>query len=112
LHSGHRMDSLTPLSVPTDRIWTAKAAVTFAQFVTMRPFPGKVDFVRWEKEQALNPMMVEGTPMPESHTGQNREYIMIDHHEREFLDCPTPIFLACFILMREGRLSPCPDQRD
>jgi len=37
--------------------------VTFAQFVMMTPFPGTVDFGRWEKEQAENPMMVEGTPI-------------------------------------------------
>jgi radical SAM superfamily enzyme YgiQ (UPF0313 family) len=40
-----------------------KAGVTFAQFVMMTPFPGTVDFGRWEKEQAKNPMMVEGTPI-------------------------------------------------
>ena len=40
-----------------------KAGVTFAQFVMMTPFPGTVDFARWEKEQALNPTLVEGTPI-------------------------------------------------
>jgi hypothetical protein len=40
-----------------------KAGVTFAQFVMMTPFPGTVDFARWEKEQAADPMMVEGTPI-------------------------------------------------
>jgi radical SAM superfamily enzyme YgiQ (UPF0313 family) len=35
-----------------------KAGVTFAQFVMMTPFPGTVDFARWEKEQAKAPEMV------------------------------------------------------
>ena len=40
-----------------------KADLTFAQFVMMTPFPGTVDFGRWEKEQSANPEMVEGTPI-------------------------------------------------
>jgi radical SAM superfamily enzyme YgiQ (UPF0313 family) len=40
-----------------------KAGVTFAQFVMMTPFPGTVDFVRWEKEQAKHPTLVDGTPI-------------------------------------------------
>jgi hypothetical protein len=40
-----------------------KAGVTFAQFVMLTPFPGTVDFGRWEKEQAKSPVMVEGTPI-------------------------------------------------
>ena len=41
----------------------ALKAVTFAQFVMMTPFPGTVDFERWEKEQAKNPTFVEGIPL-------------------------------------------------
>jgi radical SAM superfamily enzyme YgiQ (UPF0313 family) len=42
-----------------------KADVTFAQFVMMTPFPGTVDFGRWEKEQAADPdaLKVDGTPI-------------------------------------------------
>ncbi len=40
-----------------------KADLTFAQFVMMTPFPGTVDFARWEKEQSVNAEMVEGTPI-------------------------------------------------
>ena len=40
-----------------------KAGVTFAQFVMMTPFPGTVDFNRWEKEQSVAPTLVEGTPI-------------------------------------------------
>jgi radical SAM superfamily enzyme YgiQ (UPF0313 family) len=40
-----------------------KAGVTFAQFVMMTPFPGTIDFVRWEKEQALSPTLVGDVPI-------------------------------------------------
>jgi len=40
-----------------------KAGVTFAQFVMMTPFPGTVDFGRWEKEQSQNPTMVGDVPI-------------------------------------------------
>jgi hypothetical protein len=40
-----------------------KMGITFAQFVMMTPFPGTVDFARWEKEQAENPTLVGGVPI-------------------------------------------------
>jgi radical SAM superfamily enzyme YgiQ (UPF0313 family) len=40
-----------------------KARIAFAQFVMMTPFPGTVDYGRWEKEQSENPTIVEGTPL-------------------------------------------------
>lgn len=67
--------------LPSDRPQTfdataavAKSAgVTFAQFVTLSPYPGTVDFARWEKGFEGNPPMVAGTPLtrrwliPEQH---------------------------------------------
>jgi radical SAM superfamily enzyme YgiQ (UPF0313 family) len=69
-HGIHVLGSFI-FGLPTDKPSTfeatvelaLKAGVTFAQFVMMTPFPGTVDFGRWEKEQAENPMMVEGTPI-------------------------------------------------
>ncbi len=69
-HGVHVLGSFI-FGLPTDKPSTfdatvelaLKAGVTFAQFVMMTPFPGTVDFGRWEKEQAKNPMMVEGTPI-------------------------------------------------
>jgi radical SAM superfamily enzyme YgiQ (UPF0313 family) len=69
-HGIHVLGSFI-FGLPTDRPGTfaatvelaLKAGVTFAQFVMMTPFPGTVDFGRWEKEQSQNPMMVEGTPI-------------------------------------------------
>ncbi|HEX7728794.1 MAG TPA: radical SAM protein [Terracidiphilus sp.] len=40
-----------------------KAGITFAQFVMMTPFPGTVDFGRWEKEQSKQPEMVGDVPI-------------------------------------------------
>jgi radical SAM superfamily enzyme YgiQ (UPF0313 family) len=40
-----------------------KTKITFAQFVMMTPFPGTVDFGRWEKEQSENPTMVGDVPI-------------------------------------------------
>jgi radical SAM superfamily enzyme YgiQ (UPF0313 family) len=40
-----------------------KAGLTFAQFVMMTPFPGTVDFERWEKSQEADPERVAGIPI-------------------------------------------------
>ncbi len=40
-----------------------KANITFAQFLMMTPFPGTVDFARWEKEQAKQPTLVGNVPI-------------------------------------------------
>ncbi|MGB0123698.1 MAG: radical SAM protein, partial [Silvibacterium sp.] len=69
-HGLHVLGSFI-FGLPTDKQGTfaatvelaLKADVTFAQFVMMTPFPGTVDFNRWEKEQSKNPTMVEGIPI-------------------------------------------------
>jgi radical SAM superfamily enzyme YgiQ (UPF0313 family) len=69
-HGVHVLGSFI-FGLPTDKPGTfdatvelaLRAGVTFAQFVMMTPFPGTVDFGRWEKEQAVAPEMVEGTPI-------------------------------------------------
>ncbi|MGO4514619.1 radical SAM protein [Terriglobus sp. 2YAB30_2] len=69
-HGLHVLGSFI-FGLPTDRPGTfgatvelaLKADVTFAQFVMMTPFPGTIDFGRWEKEQSVEPQMVEGTPI-------------------------------------------------
>ena len=38
------------------------ADVTFAQFVLLQPFPGTVDFEKWEKAQ-VNPAQVDNIPI-------------------------------------------------
>jgi len=69
-HGVHVLGSFI-FGLPSDReeTFTAtvemaiKAGVTFAQFVMMTPFPGTVDFNKWEKEQSVNPTLVDGVPI-------------------------------------------------
>jgi radical SAM superfamily enzyme YgiQ (UPF0313 family) len=69
-HGVHVLGSFI-FGLPSDRpdtfeataVLAKKAGVTFAQFVMMTPFPGTVDFIAWEKAQAVNPEMVGGTPI-------------------------------------------------
>jgi radical SAM superfamily enzyme YgiQ (UPF0313 family) len=69
-HGVHVLGSFI-FGLPTDRPATfdatvemaLKAGVTFAQFVMMTPFPGTVDFARWEKEQDLAPTLVGDVPI-------------------------------------------------
>ena len=69
-HGVHVLGSFI-FGLPTDKPATfdatvemaMKAGVTFAQFVMMTPFPGTVDFTRWEKEQSVNPTMVGDIPI-------------------------------------------------
>ncbi len=69
-HGVHVLGSFI-FGLPTDKPATfdatvdmaLKAGVTFAQFVMMTPFPGTVDFARWEKEQAKDPALVGDVPI-------------------------------------------------
>ena len=40
-----------------------EAGLTFAQFVMLTPFPGTVDFERWEKAQGSSPTTIDGVPI-------------------------------------------------
>jgi len=69
-HGVHVLGSFI-FGLPTDKPDTfaataalaQKAGVTFAQFVMMTPFPGTVDFERWEKAEQANPTLVDGIPI-------------------------------------------------
>ena len=63
-----------------------KADLTFAQFVTMTPFPGTVDFDRWEKSSNGNPERFEGIPLT--------RYWLIPGHRRPKLYMPHPSMSA------------------
>jgi radical SAM superfamily enzyme YgiQ (UPF0313 family) len=39
------------------------ADITFAQFVMLTPFPGTIDFDKWEKSFVQGPPLFEGTPL-------------------------------------------------
>jgi radical SAM superfamily enzyme YgiQ (UPF0313 family) len=40
-----------------------ESGLTFAQFVMLTPFPGTVDFQRWEKTQGSSPRTISGVPI-------------------------------------------------
>jgi radical SAM superfamily enzyme YgiQ (UPF0313 family) len=69
-HGVHVLGSFI-FGLPTDKQETFRttadlaqeAGLTFAQFVMLTPFPGTVDFERWEKEQAENLLKVGGIPI-------------------------------------------------
>jgi radical SAM superfamily enzyme YgiQ (UPF0313 family) len=69
-HGVHVLGSFI-FGLPTDRQNTfdatldvaQRAGLTFAQFVMLTPFPGTVDFERWEKEQGSDVPLVDGVPI-------------------------------------------------
>jgi len=69
-HGVHVLGSFI-FGLPSDRPATfdataalAEAAqITFAQFVMLTPFPGTIDFEKWEKSHGENPPSVDGTPL-------------------------------------------------
>jgi hypothetical protein len=69
-HDVHVLGSFI-FGLPTDTAETfrataalaKKADVTFAQFVMMTPFPGTVDFQKWEKSHGDTPETVLGVPI-------------------------------------------------
>ena len=59
-----------------------QADITFAQFVTMTPFPGTVDFDRWEKSLGEDAEKIHGVPIT--------RYWLIPGHMRPKLYTPHP----------------------
>jgi radical SAM superfamily enzyme YgiQ (UPF0313 family) len=73
-----------------------QAGLTFAQFVTMTPFPGTVDFERWEKNSGDDVMRVDGVPIT--------RYWLIPGHKRPKLYMPHPTMSAEEIRARTQRV--------
>jgi radical SAM superfamily enzyme YgiQ (UPF0313 family) len=102
-HGVHVLGSFI-FGLPTDRPATfdatvelaLKAGITFAQFVMMTPFPGTVDFNRWEKEQAVNPTLVEGTPIT--------KYWLIPTAIRPKMFTPHPVMSSAEISERTQKV--------
>ncbi|MBM3726144.1 MAG: B12-binding domain-containing radical SAM protein [Acidobacteria bacterium] len=88
-HGVHILGSFI-FGLPTDRADTFQATATlakraelpFAQFVMMTPFPGTVDFQKWEKELGGQADKVNGVPI-------NR-YWLLPSHQRPKLYTPHP----------------------
>lgn len=88
-HGVHVLGSFI-FGLPTDQPSTFEATValakdaelTFAQFVMLTPFPGTVDFNRWEKEQGEDVQRVDGIPIT--------RYWLIPQHRRPKMFMPHP----------------------
>jgi radical SAM superfamily enzyme YgiQ (UPF0313 family) len=88
-HDVHVLGSFI-FGLPTDRPDTfdataelaKQAGIAFAQFVMLTPFPGTVDFERWEKELGNRAERIHGVPV-------NR-YWLIPSHLRPKLYAPHP----------------------
>ena len=69
-HGVHVLGSFI-FGLPSDRTETFDATValaeqanlTFAQFVLLTPFPGTVDFEKWEREEGRSSVTVDGVPV-------------------------------------------------
>ncbi len=59
-----------------------KAGLTFAQFVMLTPFPGTVDFEKWEKAQGDDSPQVDGIPLT--------RYWLIPAYKRPKMFMPHP----------------------
>jgi radical SAM superfamily enzyme YgiQ (UPF0313 family) len=69
-----------------------EADITLAQFVMMTPFPGTVDFQKWEKEQGENVQKIDGIPIT--------RYWLIPPEKRPKLYTPHPTMSPEEIRMR------------
>lgn len=92
-HGVHVLGSFI-FGLPSDREGTfettallaKEAEVTFAQFVMMTPFPGTVDFEKWEKSLGENVERIEGVPIT--------RYWLIPGERRPKLYIPHPTMSA------------------
>lgn len=88
-HGVHLLGSFI-FGLPTDRQDTfmatealaERAAVDFAQFITLMPFPGTVDFKAWEKEVAAERREIDGVPL--------QRFWLIPRNRRPKLYIPHP----------------------
>ena len=68
-HGVHILGSFI-FGLPTDRLDTfdltadlaLKSDIAFAQFIMLTPFPGTVDFQKWEEKMASDPTRIAGIP--------------------------------------------------
>jgi radical SAM superfamily enzyme YgiQ (UPF0313 family) len=69
-HGVHILGSFI-FGLPTDKQETFQATaelaqradIAFAQFIMLTPFPGTVDFARWEEKMAADPTRIAGQPL-------------------------------------------------
>ncbi|MCI0541564.1 MAG: radical SAM protein [Verrucomicrobiales bacterium] len=75
-----------PETFEATRALAEEAEVTFAQFVMLTPFPGTVDFQRWEKSMASDPTRIADIPLT--------RYWLIPQGLRPKVYTPHPVMSA------------------
>ena len=73
-----------------------KAGITFAQFVTLTPFPGTLDFDKWEREKGGDMPTVDGIPVS--------RHWLIPQAKRPKLLTPHPVMSAEEIRQRTQKV--------
>jgi radical SAM superfamily enzyme YgiQ (UPF0313 family) len=63
-----------------------KADIAFAQFVMLTPFPGTIDFGKWEEQMASDPTRIAGVPLT--------RYWLIPGSQRPRVYSPHPLMSA------------------
>ena len=76
----------TPSTFEATAELAMRSGITFAQFVMMTPFPGTVDFMRWEKEQSKARTYVAGVPIT--------RYWLIPSDVRPKMFTPHPVMTS------------------
>jgi radical SAM superfamily enzyme YgiQ (UPF0313 family) len=97
-HGVHVLGSFI-FGLPSDRPSTfdatlalaKRAGVSFAQFVMLTPFPGTLDFAKWEKQET-NPELIDGIPIT--------RYWLIPPWRRPKIYSPHPVMSAQEIRQR------------
>jgi hypothetical protein len=102
-HGVHVLGSFI-FGLPTDRAETfdatadlaKKSGMSFAQFVLMTPFPGTIDFDKWEKSAGDTVQKVDGIPLT--------RYWLIPSNRRPKVYAPHPTMSTTEILGRTQRV--------
>ena len=89
-HGVHILGSFI-FGLPTDNTDTfgataelaQRADIAFAQFIMLTPFPGTVDFVKWEEKMKSDPTRIDGIPLT--------RYWLIPAHKRPKVYTPHPM---------------------
>ena len=69
-----------------------RAGLSFAQFVMLTPFPGTLDFAKWEKEQSADAPQIDGVPLT--------RYWLVPPEKRPKVYLPHPVMSADDIRQR------------
>ena len=75
-----------PSTFDTTVALAERADIAFAQFVTLTPFPGTLDFERWEREEGDNMPKIDGVPVS--------RHWLIPQAKRPKLFTPHPVMSA------------------